>query len=206
MGSLMQSLGLNSVSANVNDIEDGKYDATVEKSEAFFNKAKNTVSHVITYRITFTDPVKGKVSKTAQEFFKLGENPVDANGNFAENEESLAGYNNTQTEQNKSFHKKRFVDLLATNDKADKERVEAQVDAGQLDFKDLVGAECVVTLKTKDGFQNVSAAYKRSGSTATPTATNAVSLGGNVPATQPTQTPESQVTPPTGIQTMAGGL
>jgi hypothetical protein len=70
MGKLMQSLGLGDVSANVNEVPDGKYDAVITQSEWFFNEAKDTVSHVINYKIEGNDPAtKGKGK---QEFFNLG--------------------------------------------------------------------------------------------------------------------------------------
>lgn len=208
MGKLMQSLGLGDISANVNEVPDGKYDAIVTASEWFFNEGKDTVSHTITYKIDSNDPAtKGK---SKQEFFNLGKEPRDANGVFTKSEDELTHYVNTQTEMNKQFHKKRFVDLLADNNPQSKKEVEAAVDAGQIEPANLVGVKCVVNIKTKDGFQNVAGAWKRDGA-APVAATQAVSLGTTAPvASTPAPTPEVAAAPqpaaPTGIVGIAGGL
>jgi hypothetical protein len=161
MGKLMQSLGFSEVSSSVNEVPDGKYDAVVTTSEWFFNKAKDSVAHVITYKVDSTDPAtKGKQK---QEYFNLGTEPRDAEGNWTEDEETLTHYNNTQTPMNKQFHKKRFVDLLADNNPESRKAIEAAVDAGNIDVASLVGVKCVVNIKTKEGFQNVAGAWKRDG-------------------------------------------
>lgn len=204
MGKLMQSLGLGNVSSDVNEIADGKYDAVVDKSEYFFNKAKDTVSHVITYRIESNDPAtKGR---NKQEYFTLGKEPRDASGNFAKDEESLAAYNNTQTEMNKQFHKKRFVDLLATpGDAESRKTVEARVDNGDVDAPDLVGVHCTINIKTNNGYQNVAGAWARGAASAPVATTQAVTLGSTPETNATPQSPEAPPAP-SGITGIAGGL
>lgn len=115
--SFMDSLGIDSVEADPNALPDGKYAGEVFKSELVWSKAKGTISHVITYRVTEGE----RAGAQRQEWFTLGTDPVyDDEGN-------LVSLTPTMTEQAKPWYKKRFVDLGVPEAEVSKTKPEALV-------------------------------------------------------------------------------
>ena len=165
---LMQSLGLENVEADPNRVPDNKYDGVVFKSEYVLRKEKDSLSHVVTYK------VEGGPHNGAQiaHWHLLGKNVKDAQGNFPDSVDQIASYDNTQTEMNKQFYKKMFVDLGIDPDQVHLTSIDA-----------LVGIPVTFGVKTKEGYQNVSFVEKRTGPAApvagTPSTEGAASLGGS---------------------------
>src|SRR3954468_3277747 len=73
---LLGSLGLNDVPADPNAIPDNTYDGEVMKSELVFVASKNSINHVITYKVTEGE----RKGAQKQEWYELGVAPVDASG------------------------------------------------------------------------------------------------------------------------------
>ena len=151
MNNLLSSLGLESVPADPNSIPDNRYNGEVVKSEYVVAKNKGTLNHVITYRVTEGD---NKGAEKA-EWFKLGEDCVDANGAKAERADDVVNYTPSMTDNAKTWYKKRYVDLGIQEDQV-----------GRMDIADLVGIKVTFGLKTKDGWQNINFVERREASAA----------------------------------------
>jgi hypothetical protein len=111
--SLLNSLGLDKVESDPNNLPDGKYLGEVFKSEYLFHKGKgsqekNTISHVITYRVATEDP-SGRAGAQRQEWFEIGKDPV------RDDEGKMVSITPTMTEQQKPWYKKRWEDLGIAN-------------------------------------------------------------------------------------------
>lgn len=141
MSGIMDSLGLDKVEADPNALPDGKWPGEVSRSEYVFVKNKNSVSHVITYRVTAGEH---KGAERA-EWWLIGTDPVtDDNG-------KITGVENvTMTSQAKPWYKKRLLDLGVH---------ETEI----MTFKpaDLVGTEVTFGTKKNDGYININFAEKR---------------------------------------------
>jgi hypothetical protein len=160
---IMQSLGLDQVEADPNKIPDNKYDGEIFESRYVVVASKNQVSHVLTYKVT--EGTKSGAQK--QEWFTIGTDPVQADGTPATTIETLAGFTPSMTEQQKTWYKKRLVDVGVAEDQIP-----------DLDITTLVGTPVTFGVKTNDaGFQNVNFCVKREAAAA-PTP-QPVTLGGS---------------------------
>ncbi len=133
--SLMDSLGLDNVSADPNALPDyNGWIGVVRESKYVVKNKDNSVNHVITYKVT-----EGKhKGAERQEWFNLGTvDAQDENG-------KVTAYTPTMTEDRKSWYKKRFVDLGIAEDQVSKTEPEA-----------LVGTPVRFGTKKKDGFINI---------------------------------------------------
>lgn len=131
---LLNSLGLDQVEADPNYLADGKYAGEVFKSEYVYVKAKDTVSHVITYRVTAGE----RAGAQKAEWFKLGTAPV-----YGDNGQ-IVSMTPAMTEQAKPWYKKRLTDLGLTD--ADIANFEPHV---------LIGLPVTFGVKSKDGYTNI---------------------------------------------------
>jgi DNA-directed RNA polymerase subunit H (RpoH/RPB5) len=138
--SLMGSLGLENISADPNEVPDGAYDGDVFKSEYVLMRDKDTINHVVTYRVTEGDR---KGAQRAQ-WYKLGENPRNAAGEFPDKVEDIATYKQTMSDSNKQWYKKLFTDLGIPEDQVPNAKPE-----------DLVGKTVSFGVKTNNGYKNV---------------------------------------------------
>ena len=151
---LMASLGLDSVEADPNALPDGKYPATVFKSEYVNHKAKGAkdgapkdhVSHVITYKVTEGD----RKGAEKQEWFPICKIDEPA----AEGEEHVFGakivdgkprVTPTMPETTKPWYKKRLMDLGVPEN-----------EVATLNVESLVGLPVVMGIKKNNGFVNIS--------------------------------------------------
>lgn len=151
MVNLLASLGLGDVSADVNSLPDNRYAGIVSRSEYVVVPAKNnkpaTLSHVITYKVTDGD-MKGREKA---EWFRLGIDPVDANGNVPERASEVTSYTPTMTDNAKTWYKKRWVDCGVP---------EEAIPGADLNL--LVGKPIIFGTKTENGYSNVKYVEKRS--------------------------------------------
>lgn len=132
--SLMGSLGLDEVEHDPNKIPDGRYNGEVSKEEYVHSKKDDSISHVITYKVTDGDH-KGAQK---QEWFKLGVNPTrDEFGNVVD-------LDVTMTETAKGWFKKRMVDLGTEPEQV-----------GNLVPGDNVGKAVTFGVKTNGEWQNI---------------------------------------------------
>lgn len=104
--SIMGSLGLENVSADPNDVPDGKYAGVVFKDEYVYLTNDDSVSHVITYRV---EDGEHKGAQRA-EWFKLGVNPT------RDQFENIVGLDVTMDDTKRRWYKKRLVDLGVPED------------------------------------------------------------------------------------------
>lgn len=107
MNNLLGSLGLDQVEADPNALPDGKYDGEVLKSEYVLVQRKDTINHVITYKVTDGDHVGAQ----RQQWYTLGTEPRDAEGNWPESTDAITSYTPTMSDAQKSWYKKLHVDL-----------------------------------------------------------------------------------------------
>lgn len=184
----MGSLGLENVEADPNAIPDGKYDGVVFKSEYVLSETKDTVSHVITYKVTDGDHNGAQ----RQEWFQIGKAPRTATGEFPKNASEIAAYEGVMTENNKTWYKKRFVDLGIPEDQVHLTPVEA-----------LVGKTVTFGVKRNQGFININFVELRDASTTSQPQGMTVmpqSLGAQPPAAP------APATATEGVNPIAGGL
>lgn len=140
---LLGTLGLQNVAADPNDIPDNTYDGVVAESQYVTVESKDTLAHVITYRVA-DGPHKGA---QRQEWFTIGNAPRDASGNFAKNVTDVVNFQQAMSDQQKMWYKKRWVDLGIA---------EADVNSGTVAPEALVGRPVTFGVKTKNGFKNIS--------------------------------------------------
>lgn len=164
---LLDSLDLNSASSDPNAIPDGTYDGEVMKSELVFVPSKNTVSHVITYKVT-DGPQKGAQKA---EWYELGVNPVKADNSPATSIDEAVSFTPTMAENRKPWYNKRATDLLG-------ERFTAE------NMSKAVGIPVAFNVKTEGNFQNIKWVNKRAGqATQQVTAEEFAATPATVPAT-----------------------
>lgn len=156
---LMQSLGLNQVESDPNALPDGKWPGVVFKSELVFVEKKNTISHVITYKVTDGE----RKGAQRQEWFELGKDPK------YDEQKNLIGLDLTMTDERKSWYKKRFEDLGIHPDSVE-----------STDPKDLVGIPVIFGTKKNQGYININFVEVRQDASETFTA--AAESGGGNPA------------------------
>jgi hypothetical protein len=137
MTGLLGTLGLDEIPPGP---PDGTYNGEVTKSELVVVANKNTLNHVITYKIVD----EGYKGETKQEWYKLGENPVDANGQPAKTAAEVVNFTSTMTSENKRWYKKRLMDLGIP---------EAEINTRPLDS--VVGKAVTFNVLTANGFQNI---------------------------------------------------
>lgn len=163
MTGLMGALGLNNVSADPNDIPDGKYDGVIYESQYVLHKKNGEVrvSHVTTFKVTDGDYNGAQ----RQKWDTIGVNPLNAQGQPAEKVEEIASFTPAQSEQQKQWYKKFLQDMgIHDFDNAKPE--------------DLVGKEVTFGVKTNNGFKNVNFQELRSPSTPAPVAVGGFDAGG----------------------------
>lgn len=145
--SLISSLGLDAVTADINDIPVGKYDGIVSKSEFALVEPKKQVSHVITYKVTEGD-FKGAEK---QVWYNLYGEIVDAEGNFPKSPEDIKGGKPLMTDNNKRWYKKALMDLTGCSEE----------EAGKVTPEMLVGKEVTFGVAEKNGYKNVNFVERR---------------------------------------------
>lgn len=158
--SLISSLGLDAVTADVNDIPVGKYDGKVLKSEFVLVEERKQVSHVVTYQVTDGE-FKGSQK---QVWYNLYGDIVDAEGNFPKTPEEIKGGKPLMTDNNKRWYKKLLMDLTGVSEEQ----------AGNVLPEHLVGKEVTFGVAERNGYKNVNFVELRQ------TAPEAVSMGGSV--------------------------
>lgn len=132
--SLMGSLGLENVEHDPNNVPDGKYLGEVAEETYVHSKKDDSISHVITYKVTEGDHAGAR----RQEWFKLGKNPQrDEFGN-------ITSLDITMTDQAKGWFKKRMVDLGT-----------APEEVGNLKPGDNVGKQVTFGVKRNGDYVNV---------------------------------------------------
>lgn len=134
--SLMGSLGLDNISADPNALPDGKWAGEVVKSEYVHIKAKDSVAHVITYRVTQGE----RTGAERAEFWNIGTGPK-----FDEANNIVGITTPTMSDKQKPWYKKRFVDLGIP---------EGAVASAHP--RDLVGKEVIFGTKKNGEYINVS--------------------------------------------------
>lgn len=146
MSGLMGALGLDNVSADPNDIPDGKYDGVVYKSEYVLHEknGERKVSHVTTFQVTEGD----RAGAQRQRWDLIGTNPVDASGQPAQSASAIASFTPSQSEQNKQWYKKFLTDLGIT-------------DFANAEPEHLVGKQVTFGVKTNGAYKNVNFAELR---------------------------------------------
>lgn len=178
MFNLNATLGLGEISADPNDIPDGKYNGKVLSSQYVLTKT-GKVSHAITYQVT-----EGTHNGAQRPRFQdLGKDPVDANGQPATKIEDVANFTPTMSDAQKQWYKKMWVDHGIPEDQV----VNAKP-------ADLEGRLVTFGVKTKDGYKNINFVETRTAVSVTDMSLTAqpVTLG------QPLQplTPQAPVTQP----------
>lgn len=143
MTNLLATLGLQNVAADPNDIPPNTYDGEVSDSKFVLMKEKDQFAHVITYKVT-DGPHKGA---QRPEFFILGHQPRNAQGQFPDKVEDITNYNQAMNDNNKMWYKKRWTDLGIP---------EADVNAGTIGPEVLKGRPVTFGVKVNaQGFKNV---------------------------------------------------
>lgn len=139
---LLDSLGLDQVSGDPNDIPDGPYKGLVVKSEIVVTK-KDEVKHAITYKVS-EGPHKGA---ERAEWFTLGKDPVREGPG-----QVLVGFTPTMSDQAKTYYKKRWADLgvISPNHDGPMPSIEA-----------LLNIPVEFGVKTREGFKNVNWVNRR---------------------------------------------
>lgn len=155
---LLGTLGLDKVEADPNAIPDGKYDGEVYKSEYVLSENKDSISHVITYRVT-EGQYKGA---QRQSWNQLGKAPRDASGNFPKSPSDIVTYEPSMSEAQKSWYKKTFVDLGVPEDQVHTTPIES-----------LVGKQITFGVKKNNGYVNVNFVELREPTTQGPDSGNA---------------------------------
>jgi hypothetical protein len=137
---LLGSLGLDTIPADPNAIPDGTYDGEVMKSELVLVTSKNTVNHVITYKVT-----EGE-RKGAQkpEWYELGVNPVTAENTPASKLAEAASFTPSMKDERKPWYNKRAKDLGVEGERFTSDNLAS-----------IVGVPVTFNLKTENGFQNL---------------------------------------------------
>lgn len=152
MGNILhQSLGLDKVEGDLNALPDGAYDGEVFKSVLVYVDSKDTISHVITYKVSDGD-YKGR---QRDEWFTLGREPRLKDGSTPTKGEvpleDLGSFTPTMSEQAKPWYKKRHLDLGFTEDQF----------AEGIHPSELTGKPVTFRVKTKDGYSNVNSVWRR---------------------------------------------
>ena len=148
MTSILGSLGLGDVTADPNEIPDGKYAGNVTQSKILLSKDGSKLMHLIEYTVA-DGQFKGA---QRPDFQVLGTDIVkDEAGN-------ITAFTNTMTDQNKQWYKKRLVTDLGAP--------EAEVDGGTFDIASLVGTPVNFGIKRNNGYVNVNFVEKREGTAA----------------------------------------
>lgn len=176
---LLAQLGLDSVSADPNDIPDNKYDGHVLKDEMVIAKNSNTVSHVITYKVSDGD-FKGA---ERAEWFRFGTDPVDVNGQPTEDPAAIANYTKTASEQNLQWYKKRLIDLGVSED---------DINSGAFTVGSLSGIPVTFGVKRNGNYVNVNFVERRDGTAAPATSAQPTQA-------MPTSTPAAAQTVTTAV-------
>jgi hypothetical protein len=151
MNMLLGALNLGGVSGDPNALPAGRYDGRVTKSEYAVNTKQTppVLNHVVGLKVESNDQYNGR---TQTRFFKLGENPVDANGQPTTNPSQVVHFNQTMTDNNKDYYKKLWLDC----------GVPAHlVDSGQATPDMLLNAPVVFGVGERNGYLNVTFIDKR---------------------------------------------
>lgn len=137
---LLGALGLDQVSADPNEIPDGKYDGDIFRSEYVLAKDKSKFSHVVTYRVTEGEN-KGA---QRQQWYTIGKNPKNAQGGEPDALTDIAAYEPAMSDSSKSYYKKMWVDLGVP---------EAAIATASPE--DLVGKQVTFGVKRNGGYTNI---------------------------------------------------
>src|SRR5690606_32913943 len=100
---MMESLGLDQVEEDPNFLPDGKYRGIVSKSDYVLVKSKNTVNHIIEFKVD--DPGSKYNGRKRVEFYPMKKDATqDENGNWT-------GGVVAMDEERKSYYKRRLKSL-----------------------------------------------------------------------------------------------
>lgn len=166
---LHQSLGLNAVAGDPNNLPDGRYDGKVAKESLIYVDSKDTLSHVIQYQVTDGEKKGG----TKDEWFTLATQPRLKDGSRPAKGEvditTIGSLEPSMSDQAKDWYKKRYLDLGFTSE---------EVDSNSVEIGALVGLPVTFGVKRKDGYVNINFVEKREVDAATSTteSTGPVSL------------------------------
>lgn len=137
---ILGTLGLGEASTDPNDVPVGSYDAVVFASEFVLSKNKDTLAHVITFKVLNGD----QEGKKPRQWNNLGTTPRDAEGNFPASVEALASYTPTMGETQKSYYKKTWMDCGIPEEEVGRHKPEI-----------LVGKTVTIRAYMSNGFKNI---------------------------------------------------
>jgi hypothetical protein len=137
---ILGTLGLDSVSANPDDVPTGSYDAVIYQSEFVLSKNKDTIAHVITFKVEGGDNDGAKPS----QWNTLGKTPRNEAGEFPAKVEDVTQYEPTMSKKQESYYKKTWVDSGVPEDQV-----------GKLPPEALVGKPVTIRVYMSNGYKNV---------------------------------------------------
>lgn len=149
---IIGTLGLDTVSPDPDDVPVGTYDAVVFESGYVLSKNKDSIAHVIKFKVTGGERDGAKPT----QWNTLGSTPRNAQGEFPAKVEDTVSYTPTMSDKQKSYYKKTWVDCGIP---------EAQV--GTLPPESLVGKPVEIRVYTSNGYKNVAVNGPASGTQAT---------------------------------------
>lgn len=159
---ILGTLGLDGVSPDPDDVPVGTYDAVVFASEFVLSKNKDSIAHVITFKVDGGERDGAK----PRQWNTLGSKPRNAAGEFPAKVEDVVTYDPTMSDKQKSYYKKTWVDCGIPEDQA-----------GRLAPEALVGKAVDLRVYTSNGYKNVAVNGPRTveagAGTATPNAEGA---------------------------------
>lgn len=137
---ILGTLGLGEVSGDPDDVPVGAYDAVIYQSEYVLAKNKDSLAHVITFKVVGGERDGAK----PRQWNTLGSAPRNEAGEFPANVQEVATYTPTMSEKQKSYYKKTWVDSGIPEDQV-----------GRLDPSALVGKPVTIRVYLSNGFKNV---------------------------------------------------
>lgn len=137
---ILGTLGLDAVSPDPDDVPVGTYDAVVHESSYVLSKNKDSIAHVIRFKVVGGE----KDGAKPFQWNTLGEQPRNAAGEFPANVEEIVTHSPSMSDKQKSYYKKTWVDCGIPEDQV-----------GHLPPEALVGKPVTIRVYTKNGFKNV---------------------------------------------------
>lgn len=144
---ILGTLGLDGVSPDPDDVPVGSYDAVVYQSEFVLSKNKDTIAHVITFKV---EQDLGNGQKGPQDGAKprqwntIGSEPRNEAGEFPAKVEDVVTYKKTMSDKQKAYYKKTWVDCGIPEDQV-----------GRLAPETLVGKTVDIRVYMSNGYKNV---------------------------------------------------
>lgn len=137
---ILGTLGLDGVSPDPDDVPVGTYDAVIFGSEYVLSKNKDSIAHVLTFKVTSGERAGAK----PRQWNTLGSTPRNAAGEFPANVQEVATYTPTMSDKQKSYYKKTWVDCGIPEDQV-----------GRLAPETLVGKAVEIRAYTSNGYKNI---------------------------------------------------